>query len=120
MRKLSLSVTLVLMMIAMNGSTRESVRIHNGFLKAGEYLEMPESVQRAYAMGILDGFYMAPMFGAPDDNKRLIFIASCVEGMKSSQVQAIILKYVKDHPQRWHLDLKEAAYNGVLNACQNP
>jgi hypothetical protein len=40
-----------------------SVRIHSGFLQARDYLDMDSNGQRSYAMGILDGMYLAPMFG---------------------------------------------------------
>jgi hypothetical protein len=39
--------------------------------------------------------------------------------MKSSQVAAIIEKYVKDHPEKWDWDLKDAGYNAVLDGCRN-
>jgi hypothetical protein len=94
-----------------------SLRIHNGFLKAREYLDMDPPAQRAYAMGVLDGMYMAPMFGAPDNDKGLVSLATCVEGMKASQVAVIIEKYLKEHPERWHWDLKDAAYSSVRAAC---
>lgn len=94
-----------------------TVRIHNGFLKAGDYLDMDSGGQKTYAMGLLDGMYMAPMFGAPDDGKVLVSLATCVEGMKASQVAAIIEKFIKDHPEHWHWDLKDEAYSAMLHAC---
>jgi hypothetical protein len=92
-------------------------KIHNGWLKADEYSNFSDEGKQAYAMGLLDGMYMAPAFGAPDDNKILMSIASCVEGMKSTQVAAIIEKYVHDHPEKWHWDLKLVGYNALLDAC---
>jgi len=68
-------------------------------------------------MGLLDGFYMAPLFGVPDNGKVLISLATCVEGMKASQLAAIIEKYIRDHPEHWHWDLKEQAYSGMRRAC---
>jgi hypothetical protein len=72
-----------------------------------------------YAMGLLDGMYMSPAFGAPANNKVLLEIEMCVEGMKSSQVAAIIEKYVKDHPEKWDWDLKDTGYNAMLDGCRN-
>ena len=93
--------------------------IHNGFVKAEQYLKMDESYQRVYAMGLLDGMYMSPAFGAKASNKILLEIEMCVEGMKSSQVAAIIEKYVKDHPEKWDWDLKDTGYNAMLEACRS-
>ena len=100
-----------------DGSQLYGPAIHAGFLKAGEYLEMPDEGRRAYARGLLDGFYMAPMFGAPEDSKWLIPICECVEGMKASQVAAIIDKFIKDHPEHWHWDADEQGYKAMREAC---
>jgi hypothetical protein len=97
----------------------EGELIHNGFLKASQYLEFDGNSQRVYAMGLLDGMYMSPAFGAPASNKLLLEIETCVEGMKSSQVAAIIEKYVKDHPEKWNWDLKDTGYNAMLDGCRN-
>lgn len=117
--KRTAATLLFLILLAPSGVSQRtrSVTIHNGFLKARDYLDLDASSQRAYAMGVLDGMYMAPLFGAPENDKRLLSLASCVEGMKASQVAAIIEKYVRDHPERWHWDLKDAAYSSMREAC---
>jgi hypothetical protein len=48
----------------------------------------------------------------------LLEIETCVEGMKSSQVAAIIEKYVKDHPEKWNWDLKDTGYNAMLDSFE--
>jgi hypothetical protein len=53
---------------------------------------MDPELQRLYLMGLLDGWYMAPTFGAPGNTKWLMSIEACVEGMKGSQVAAILDK----------------------------
>jgi hypothetical protein len=93
--------------------------IHKGFLQASQFLEFDKDYQSVYAMGLLDGMYMSPAFGAPASNKVLLEIETCVEGMKSTQVAAIIEKYVKDHPEKWNWDLKDAGYNAMLDGCRN-
>jgi hypothetical protein len=99
------------------GAPQRSVRIHGGFLKAEAYLHFDNNSKRAYAMGLLDGMYMAPMFHAPDDGKFLVSLERCVEGMRSSQVAAIIEKYIRDHPEHWYLDLKDEGYAAMRQAC---
>ena len=78
---------------------------------------MDSDGQRAYAMGFLDGMYVAPLFDAPDSSKALLSLESCVEGMKASQVAAIIAKYVRDHPEHWHHSLNVEAYQAMRQAC---
>ena len=112
-----MSVAIFLFLLQSSVVPQRSVVIHAGFLKARDYLDMPSEGQKTYAMGLMDGFYMAPLFGAPDQNKNLVSLYPCVEGMKASQVAAIIEKYVKDHPEHWHLDLKLEAYTAMQGAC---
>jgi hypothetical protein len=98
-------------------SQARSIVEHNGFLKAQQYLELSPEGQRAYIMGLLDGWYMAPVFGAPEADKGLTEIERCVEGMKSSQVAAIVDKYIRDRPEKWDYDVKDMGYAAVSQAC---
>jgi hypothetical protein len=91
---------------------------HNGWLKAGDYLKLTSEYQRMYVIGLLDGWYMAPIFHAPDHDKYLVGIASCVEGMKGSQVAAIVEKYIREHPERWDWDAKDESSSAMLDACR--
>lgn len=112
-------ILLILMLLSTNSVPQRltTARIHDGFLKARDYLEMDSDGQRAYAMGVLDGMYLAPFFGAPDDGKALLSLTSCVEGMKASQVAAIVEKYIRDHPEHWHYSLHLEAHAGMRQAC---
>src|SRR5260370_7182323 len=89
------SISSILLAQQNDKSLHENGTIHRGFLQASQYLEIDESFQRFYAMGFLDGMYMSPAFGGPASDKVLVKIETCVEGMKGSQVAAIIAKYVK-------------------------
>jgi len=96
---------------------QESYLIHNGFVKAELFLKLDEENKRAYAMGLLDGMYMAPAFGAPENSRLLMKLSSCVEGMKASQVAAIMEKYVREHPETWDWDMKDDGYEAMIEAC---
>jgi hypothetical protein len=37
--------------------------------------------------------------------------------MDTKQVSAIITKYVKEHPEGWHLPLSAEAHSALNNAC---
>ena len=95
-----------------------SVIVHNGFLKAQDYLRLSPENQRAYAMGLLDGWYMAPMFGGPENYKHLMEVEECVEGMRSSQVAAIVEKHIREHPEGWDWDAKDLGYDAMIDACR--
>ena len=113
-----ISVTLLLLMAyAIDGASQGQVRMHRGTITAQEYLDMPKGAQKAYVMGLMDGLFLAPMFGAPADNKWRLAIQSCVEGKQVSQLMAIIEKYIKERREYWHADAHFEAYNALSRAC---
>jgi hypothetical protein len=63
----------------------------------------------------MDGFYASVFFGATDET--VANLNSCTKDMDSKQISAIITKYVKDHPESWHLPLSVEAYNALNTAC---
>lgn len=78
----------------------QPVAINNGFGTGEDYLKMDTSEQRAYAMGVVNGMLLAPLFGAP--KSKMLRIENCLVGMTDSQVAAILAKYLRDNPGRWH------------------
>jgi hypothetical protein len=111
---------LLLLVLAVSKSATPRYRvltIHSGFVKARTFLEWDEAARRAYSMGFIDGLYMAPFLGAPENNNGLVSLAACLEGMKASQVAAVIEKHVRENPEHWHWDLKNEAYAAMRQAC---
>jgi hypothetical protein len=106
---------LLMVAIAVNGLAAEPVLIQNGFGTGEEYLKMSPLEQRAYAMGIVNGMLLAPLFGAPKD--RMFRFESCVTGMTDSQVAAILTKYLRDNPGRWHETPHAPMYTALMKAC---
>jgi hypothetical protein len=78
------------------------VWIHNGFYNGHAFRQLSERERRAYAAGIVDGMFLAPMLGAPTGARpgispfelppttRSQWLARCVVGMNDEQVAAII------------------------------
>ena len=48
---------------------KRPIKLHEGFLMGQKYMGLSEVEKSAYAMGIIDGMLLAPLFGAPDDGK---------------------------------------------------
>jgi hypothetical protein len=57
------------------------------------------------------------LFGAPNSNKSVAAIHSCLKEMSNVQVAAIITKYVKEHPERWHLGTNILGYEALTAVC---
>jgi hypothetical protein len=95
-------------------NTQRTFRTPPNFYKAEEFVEMSESSRMFYTSGLMDGFYASALFGATD--KTVANLASCTGEMDSQQISAIITKYVKDHPEKWH-PLSIEAWNALNSAC---
>jgi hypothetical protein len=102
-------------LIAVTVSAQDSVYIHDGFVKGEEFLRMPEVRQRAYAAGIVDGVFLAPLFGAP--KSQVSTVERCVEGMSDSQIAAILAKYIRERPARWHEHAHTLAFGALRDSC---
>jgi hypothetical protein len=93
------------------------IHIQNGFYTAQEYLDLPKELQLGYTIGVVDGMLIAPLFGAPDDGAQLTSLKHCLEHMTNTQIQAIIVKFLTDHPERWNNRMHIEAFNALQEAC---
>jgi hypothetical protein len=94
---------------------RHTVAINLGFFTAEEFLHMPETQQAGFAAGLVDGIYVSPLLGAAEGNIEQLH--KCIVGMSDAQVAAIIARYLKDHPERWHKRLNTEAFTALDTAC---
>ena len=85
------------------------------YFKAEAFLELSEADKTTYTAGLMDGFYASTFFGATDET--VASLTSCTKDMDSKQVSAIITKYVKEHPEKWHFSLSALAHSALDAAC---
>ena len=120
MRKKALSsVILTLVVVAIvQAKLQQSATlvINQGFFKSEEFLHMSQAQREGFAAGLVDGIYLAPLMGAPEQN--IEHFNKCVTGMSSTQVAAIIEKFLKEHPEMWHQFLNVEAYNALFATCR--
>ena len=95
---------------------KRPITLHNGFLTVQMYMGLSEAAKLGYAMGIIDGMLLAPLFGAPDDGK-VSKLGRCATGMTNEQVAAIITKLIKEHPEEWHIPLHLQVYRKLHSMC---
>ncbi len=92
------------------------VIIKSGFLSGEQFIGLPETQRRAYAMGIADGFLFSPMWGAPKG--KLQWLEECVVGMSDSQLATIIARFIQERPGEWHLNAHGLAFRSLKESCQ--
>jgi hypothetical protein len=102
------------------GFSQQGIPIKTGFLTAEEFTHMNGQSQHDYAIGVVDGMLLTPMFGAPrawDNGQKIGAFGDCITGMSSKQVVAIISKFVRDHPERWNDSMHLVAFTAMTRAC---
>lgn len=85
------------------------------FATAKVFIALPEDDRVTYATGLMDGFYAAEMFRG--DGSVVERLRVCTKPMDSKQITAIITKYIKDHPESWHMPASVEAHNALNDAC---
>ena len=93
------------------------VFVGQGFITTEKYIGFGEDKQAIYAAGLMDGIALAPLFGSPSKDKTFVTIKTCLNGMTNTQVAAIITKYTKEHPEKWHYGTNVVAYQSLRESC---
>ncbi len=108
----------MLVMLAQGQKGKKEYRVPYSpphFYTAQEFIELDEPSRVFYVAGLIDGFGGSALFGATDATVRNL--ASCIKGMNSKQIAAIITKYVQDRPEVWHVPLSIEGYTALNKAC---
>lgn len=95
----------------------QPAEIHNGFLTGNEYRDLANTQRQHYIMGVIDGSLLAPLFGAP--KPKLAWLETCVTGMRSDQVVAIVDKFLEANPVRWHQSMHVLVYSALRESCKD-
>jgi hypothetical protein len=96
-------------------SRAEGVWVPNAFMTGQEYLALSESSRTAYVMGLLDGIFVGPLFGASE--ARVKALQNCLQEHNNVQIAAILSKYIQDKPERWHDGAHVLFYSRMVELC---
>lgn len=92
-----------------------AVEIKAGFLTGNAFRTFPQQAKSAYAMGLIDGMFLSPFFGAKKES--LSWLERCATGINDKQIVAILDKYLNDHPGRWHETMHVLGMLAMKDAC---
>lgn len=115
MNRIAVTLLFVFMSTALYAQRTAPVEVKSGFLTGNTFLDLSREAKRGYAMGFLDGVFVAPLFGAP--KAELYRIEQCAVGMTDEQVVAILNKFLSDNPGRWHEPMDFLSYAALRSAC---
>lgn len=115
MKRFLITLLLIALIPNYSLSQKDTVYVNAGFMNGNEYLDMDTSQKRAYAMGVVNGMLNAPLLGAPEGKAK--WLADCTKKMNDEQVAAIITKYLRDNPAKWHFPMNLSSFNAMNLAC---
>jgi hypothetical protein len=79
------------------------------------YRELDATTRGWYVRGLVDGFLGAAQFGG-DENLVGAF-SKCLGGMTSVEIEALVDKYLADHPALWRKGMHALAANAITDSC---
>lgn len=93
----------------------QDVDTKTGFLTGTQYRVLAVQERQKYVMGLLDGTFIAPFFDA--SKKQLVWLEKCATGMNDEQIAAILDRYLRDNPARWHESMNVLGFLAMKDAC---
>ena len=90
--------------------------IARGFLTGQECLEQNEADLGLYVAGIVDGLHVSPFAGASKNCLRPL--EQCLVGTTNTQLGAVLRKWLKANPDRWHVSCSVAAWVALREMCR--
>lgn len=79
------------------------------------YRELDATTRGWYVRGLVDGLLGAAQFGG-DENLVAAF-SKCLAGMTSLDIEALVDKYLADHPAQLHKGMHALAANAITDSC---
>jgi hypothetical protein len=115
MKRFFIGTALLVATFVSTAADTPEVIIDFGFLRGNSYRQLSEVMRRGYVMGIVDGFYYSPMFGAPE--KEVDRLSKCLTGWSDTQVMAVVDKWLANKPARWHEPMHVLTHTALADAC---
>jgi hypothetical protein len=79
------------------------------------YRELDATTRGWYVRGLVDGFLGAAQFGG--DENLVVAFSKCLDGMTSLEIEALVDKYLADHPALLRKGMHALAANAITESC---
>jgi hypothetical protein len=96
------------------GSRAWSEHLVPSMIAGNRYLKENVDFQAGYLAGASDVYCL---FADTERSARGIRFCQCVRDMRLPQIHAILEKYLKNHPEEWHMAMSAIVYEAVTESC---
>ncbi|ALM85890.1 hypothetical protein [Bordetella sp. N] len=95
----------------------KDVTIHGGWMTPSEYRTLPDGQRGAYVTGVVEGWFHAPAFGAPERNTDRV--VQCLGALKPGQLMQAVDLYVSANPAERDKTMNFLVYSALSDFCAN-
>lgn len=92
-----------------------SPRIVGGYVTGKGYLDMDGVEKRAYLMGLMEGMFLAPAFGAPEGN--LKWLLDCTSQVGLNDFRSSMFQYILRRDELYENQSPVKAYRAIKALC---
>ncbi len=107
-------VALMMRVMRVPLAAADDVWIQNGFGTGRDFMNMTEVERRAYAMGIVNGVTLAPLFGATQ--QQLAWFDAYTDTRSDREIARITFDYIAGNPQSWGEQLHVLTISAIRQA----
>lgn len=90
-------------------------QVGNGFLNGQALRDMSDESLSSYTMGFVDALVIGALFGMTDGCREEI--SRCTAKRSNKQLVAIVRKFLKENPERWHERANILLFGALLQRC---
>ncbi len=116
MKRLSIfTIVLVLAAPAATGAGAKTF-IHGGFVSGQAYLDMPNLRKIAYVTGLLDGMFLAPVFGGTV--ARQAWFGLCIDTLGRTGIRDVLVRRLSADERTWNNRNPAKIYRAIRAGCR--
>lgn len=111
-----LSICLIFLVLAAPASATAKPPIHGGFVSGQAYLDMPNLRKIAYVTGLLDGMFLAPVFGGTV--ARQAWFGLCIDALGRPGIRDILVRHLRADERTWNNRNPAKMYRAIRAGCR--
>jgi hypothetical protein len=119
MRKAHFLLLVAVIWTSAQAASEAPITIPNGYLTGSQFRAAGPAVQRGYAMGVVDGLLLSPMYGAPERRSRLLKTCLLALQLDSDQITALVSREIEADPVTWSNPAHSTAFRALRKACMS-
>jgi hypothetical protein len=98
-----------------NDVRAQGVRLPSAFITGQAFAGLPENARTQYVTGLVDGIFVAVLFGASQG--RVSALERCLGGQDNKQIGANLLKYIQERPGEQREGAHVIFYRQMIEVC---